>query len=172
MLPLELRLQDTMGAKMITKLILENNLICNLRNKKKSRKIKMLSGLVMVIMKIRNYSRSMVILNYKKRKTRQPQSYLSSLIFHLVSSLLFSRVPSCLLLSLVLPSLVTPLLLSRPSSCLLLFSLSLPVCLSPCVVVCCSVLLWCVWWWCVVVCVVVCVVQITVDTCVSILVRA
>ena len=60
--------------------------------------------------------------------TRQPQSYLSSVLFHLVSSLLCSCLSSCLLSSLVLPSLV--------------FSVS--VCLSPCVVVCCSVLLWCV----------------------------
>ena len=39
-----------------------------------------------------------VNLNKKEGKTRQPQSYLSSVLFHLVSSLLFSCLPSCLLL--------------------------------------------------------------------------
>ena len=44
------------GEKMITKSILENNLICNVTNKITG-KNKVLSGLVMVIVEIRNYSR-------------------------------------------------------------------------------------------------------------------
>ena len=76
---------------------------------------------------------NLVILNKKRRKKRQPQSYLSSVLFHLVASrLALSRLSSSLLLSLVLLSLCLRVLL-----CVVLY--------------CCSVLLWCVWCvWCVV----------------------
>ena len=115
-------------------------LICNRTNKKLPGR-KSCSGLVTGNFENSKLFEGLVILN-KKRKTRQPQSYLSSVPFHLVSPLLFSRLSSCLPSSLVLSSLVPRVL---PS---LVFSVS--VCLSPCVVVCCSVLLCVVVVWCVV----------------------
>ena len=60
----------------------------------------------------------LVILNKKKGKTRQPQSCLSSVLFHLVSSLLFS----CL---------VSPLLLSLLSSCLRYSTVPVTCCSTP-----------------------------------------
>ena len=91
----------------------------------------------------------LVILN-KQKKIRQPQSYLSSVLFHLVSSLLFSCLPSCLLLSLVLPSLVPRLAFT----CFLCLCLSVSVCCCVCCGVCCGVCCACVV--VCVVCVVVC----------------
>ena len=62
----------TMGAKMITKIILETILICN-RTNKKLHGIFFLSGLVMVIFENRNYSRVWNITHNHTHNT----SYLS-----------------------------------------------------------------------------------------------
>ena len=87
---------------------------------KKIRQKNRVRGWQPVILKIRNYSR---VCNFgqKTGKTRQPQSYLSSVLFHLVSSLLSSLV-------------------SRLAfSCFLCPCLCLSVCLCVllCVVLCC-----------------------------------
>ena len=83
--------------------------------------------MVMVILKIRNYSRS----GKFEQKKEEPDNHNRISLVHLVSSLLFY---SLLFSSSVLLSLVSPLLFSCLSSCLLLFSLSLSVS------VCCGVL--------------------------------
>ena len=68
----------------------------------------------------------LVILNKKEGKTRQPQSYLSSLLFHLLfSSLLFSSLSSLLFSSLLFSSLLfSSLLFSSLLFSSLLFSFS------------------------------------------------
>ena len=95
----------------------------------------------------------LVILGKKKGRNRVP------LLFSFVLSLLFSCLPSCLLLSLVLPSLVfsVSVCLSVSVCGCVLLCVCVVWCCGVCVVVCCACvcvvgvcvwLVWCVLWLC------------------------
>ena len=118
----------TMGAKMITKIFFENNLICN-RTIENSKLFE-----------------SLVILKKKNRNLTSTHRTHFILIFSCLFFRLVFSSTSSFILSFVLPSLV-----SRLSSPLLsLFLSTLSVCLSSCVLVCVREGLCVVWGLCVV----------------------